>query len=98
MNRKGFEGPQAITIDGVSAILFNPAKPQPRWVEPPESAYHATGISNGFDVPGVAMDDNLARIAAWPLSFPPGAAWNYSVATDVLGAALSAAVNTESEA
>ena len=61
------------------------------FMEPPESAYHATGISNGFDVPGVAMDDNLARIAAWPLSFPPGAAWNYSVATDVLGAALSAA-------
>jgi CubicO group peptidase (beta-lactamase class C family) len=61
------------------------------FMEPPESAYHATGISNGFDTPGVAMDDNLARIAAWPLSFAPGAAWNYSVATDVLGAALSAA-------
>jgi CubicO group peptidase (beta-lactamase class C family) len=61
------------------------------FMEPPESAYHATGISNGFDVPGVAMADNLARIAAWPLSFAPGEAWNYSVATDVLGAALSAA-------
>jgi CubicO group peptidase (beta-lactamase class C family) len=61
------------------------------FMEPPESAYHASGISNGFDVPGVAMADNLARIAAWPLSFPPGAAWNYSVSTDVLGAALAAA-------
>jgi CubicO group peptidase (beta-lactamase class C family) len=61
------------------------------FLEPPESAYHATGISNGFDVPGVAMADNLKRIAAWPLSFPPGAAWNYSVSTDVLGAALAAA-------
>lgn len=61
------------------------------FMEPPESAYHATGISNGFDVPGVAMDDNLARIAAWPLSFGPGEAWNYSVATDVLGAAIAAA-------
>ena len=61
------------------------------FMEPPESAYHATGISNGFDVPGVAMEDNLARIAAWPLKFAPGAAWNYSVSTDVLGAALAAA-------
>ncbi len=61
------------------------------FMEPPESAYHATGISNGFDVPGVAMDDNLARIAAWPLNFAPGDAWNYSVSTDVLGAALAAA-------
>ena len=61
------------------------------FMEPPESAYHVTGISNGFDVPGVAMDDNLARIAGWPLNFAPGAAWNYSVSTDVLGAVLAAA-------
>jgi len=60
-------------------------------MEPPESAYHATGISNGFDTPGVSMQDNLARITGWPLSFPPGAAWNYSVSTDVLGAAIAAA-------
>jgi CubicO group peptidase (beta-lactamase class C family) len=61
------------------------------FMEPPESAYHATGISNGFDVPGVAMADNLARIGAWPLNFTPGAAWNYSVSTDVLGAVLASA-------
>jgi CubicO group peptidase (beta-lactamase class C family) len=61
------------------------------FMEPPESAYHATGISNGFDAPGVSLEDNLARIAAWPLKFPPGAAWNYSVSTDVMGAAIAAA-------
>ncbi|HWA60177.1 MAG TPA: serine hydrolase domain-containing protein [Caulobacteraceae bacterium] len=61
------------------------------FVEPPDSAYHATGISNGFDVPGVSMEENLERIAAWPLNFAPGEAWNYSVSTDVLGAAIAAA-------
>ena len=61
------------------------------FMEPPESAYHATGISNGFDTPGVTMEENLARIIDWPLSFAPGAAWNYSVATDVMGAAIAAA-------
>ncbi|MFI4975112.1 MAG: serine hydrolase domain-containing protein [Caulobacterales bacterium] len=61
------------------------------FMEPPDSAYHATGISNGFDVPGVSMADNLGRIVGWPLSFEPGTAWNYSVSTDVLGAALAAA-------
>jgi CubicO group peptidase (beta-lactamase class C family) len=61
------------------------------FMEPPESAYHAIGISNGFNAPGMAMEDNLARIAAWPLKFAPGAAWNYSVSTDVLGAAIAAA-------
>src|SRR3569832_2067572 len=60
------------------------------FVEPP-GAYHAHGISIGFDVPGVAMEDNLAKIAAWPLNFAPGTSWNYSVSTDVLGAVLAAA-------
>ncbi len=61
------------------------------FMEPPESTYHAAGISNGFDKPGLSMADNLARIAAWPLKFAPGAAWNYSVSTDVMGAAIAAA-------
>lgn len=61
------------------------------FMEPPESAYHGAGISNGFDREGVAMDENLARIAAWPLKFKPGAAWNYSVSTDVLGAVMAEA-------
>lgn len=64
------------------------------FMEPPESAYHDQGISNGFDVVGVAMADNLARIAGWPLSFAPGSNWIYSVSTDVLGAALAAATGT----
>lgn len=61
------------------------------FMEPPESAYHAQGISNGFDVAGLSMAENLRRIVAWPLNFPPGDAWNYSVSTDVLGAAMAAA-------
>lgn len=64
------------------------------FMEPPESAYHAQGISNGFDRAGVAMADNLARIAAWPLNFAPGSAWIYSVSTDVLGAVLAAATGS----
>jgi CubicO group peptidase (beta-lactamase class C family) len=61
------------------------------FMEPPESDYHTLGVSNGFDAPGVTLEENLARIAAWPLKFAPGEAWNYSVSTDVLGAAIAAA-------
>ena len=61
------------------------------FMEEPDSAYHGAGISNGFDREGVAMDENLRAIAAWPLKFPPGAAWLYSVSTDVLGAVLAEA-------
>jgi CubicO group peptidase (beta-lactamase class C family) len=61
------------------------------FMEPPESPYHAHGISCGFDKPGVTMAENLAKISDWPLNFPPGSAWNYSVSTDVLGAVLEKA-------
>jgi CubicO group peptidase (beta-lactamase class C family) len=37
------------------------------------------------------MAENLSRLNRVPLSFPPGAAWRYSLATDVLGAVLAAA-------
>lgn len=61
------------------------------FMEEPDSAYHGAGISNGFDREGVAMDENLKAIAAWPLKFKPGTAWNYSVSTDVLGAVMAEA-------
>ena len=51
----------------------------------------AAGISEGMDMPGRGMAENLARIAAQPLAFPPGTAWRYSVAIDVLGGLMEKA-------
>ena len=56
-----------------------------------ESVYRQAGISDGVDRPGVSLEENLRRIAKVPLRFAPGSAWHYSLATDVLGAVLSAA-------
>jgi CubicO group peptidase (beta-lactamase class C family) len=62
-----------------------------RFFQPADGPYAQADISDGMDLPGRTMEDNLARIVAVPLSFPPGAAWAYSVAYDVLGAALAKA-------
>lgn len=35
--------------------------------------------------PGATLADRVERLAALPLEFSPGTAWNYSVATDVVG-------------
>jgi CubicO group peptidase (beta-lactamase class C family) len=56
-----------------------------------EGVYRQAGISDGIDRPGISLDENLRRIATVPLRFAPGSAWHYSLATDVLGAVLSAA-------
>ncbi|HLK23680.1 MAG TPA: serine hydrolase domain-containing protein [Caulobacteraceae bacterium] len=62
-----------------------------RFFEPAGGAYERADISDGMDIPGRTFEDNLARIASVPLAFPPGAAWAYSVAYDVLGAAIEKA-------
>jgi CubicO group peptidase (beta-lactamase class C family) len=55
----------------------------------PDDPYVAAGVSSGLDQPGMSMQENLRRIASAPLSFRPGTAWRYSVATDVLGAIIA---------
>lgn len=59
--------------------------------EPPDGPYRRLRISDGLDQPGLGMEDNLRRLAAAPLRSEPGTAWHYSVATDVLGAAMAQA-------
>jgi CubicO group peptidase (beta-lactamase class C family) len=56
-----------------------------------EGLYRQAGISDGIDRPGITLAENLRRIATVRLRFAPGSAWHYSLATDVLGAVLSAA-------
>jgi len=57
----------------------------------PDGPYPKAGISDGIDRPGFDLAENLRRLAAAPLTFAPGSAWLYSLATDVLGAVLQAA-------
>lgn len=61
------------------------------FAEPPDGPYHRAGVSDGLDAPGRSFAENLRRIASAPLTFVPGSAWAYSVALDVLGAALEQA-------
>ncbi|WP_026868469.1 serine hydrolase domain-containing protein [Inquilinus limosus] len=61
------------------------------FTEPADGPYHRAGVSDGLDAPGRSFEDGLRRIASVPLAFAPGSAWAYSVALDVLGAALEQA-------
>ncbi|OWJ64103.1 serine hydrolase domain-containing protein [Inquilinus limosus] len=61
------------------------------FTEPADGPYHRAGVSDGLDAPGRSFADNLRRIASVPLAAAPGSAWAYSVALDVLGAALERA-------
>lgn len=53
--------------------------------------YAPAGVSDGLDAVDFDLAENLRRLAGVPLLFRPGTAWQYSLATDVLGAVIEAA-------
>ncbi|MFW7267404.1 serine hydrolase domain-containing protein [Gluconacetobacter sp. Hr-1-5] len=56
-----------------------------------DNPYARAGISDGIAEPGMALDENLARLASVPLLFAPGDGWAYSLALDVMGGVLERA-------
>jgi CubicO group peptidase (beta-lactamase class C family) len=62
-----------------------------RLQQPPDGPYARANVSDGFDQPGLSLDENIRRIASAPLVNAPGTAWHYSVAIDVLGAVMERA-------
>ncbi|MBK8840583.1 MAG: beta-lactamase family protein [Hyphomonadaceae bacterium] len=57
------------------------------FMQPESGPYNRLKVSAGADG-DISMEENLARIVKAGLVFPPGAAWLYSVAIDVLGAVM----------
>ena len=66
------------------------------FLQPPEGPYNTIPVSAGIDG-DFTMEDNLDRMVRAGLTFPPGAAWLYSVAIDVLGAIMAKAEGTDVE-
>lgn len=58
---------------------------------PSEDSYQRAEVSSGLDMPGLPLGEAMRRLASVPLLGQPGRAWNYSLATDVLGAAIESA-------
>src|SRR3546814_3183294 len=62
---------------------------------PVDAAYRKTKIDD-FDA-DYTMDGFIEGLAKIPLQFDPGAHWNYSMATDVLGAVIERSEEHKSE-
>lgn len=55
--------------------------------------YREAGVSDGLDLPGFDLDENLRRLASAPLLFAPGTQWRYSLGIDVIGAVIQRAAD-----
>lgn len=52
------------------------------------AAYREAGVTDGLAQPEITTADAMKRLASAPLGYQPGAGWEYSLATDVLGAVI----------
>ncbi len=52
-------------------------------------AYARAGVCDGLENAPLTLDENIRRLASAPLLYRPGSAWDYSLATDVLGALIA---------
>jgi CubicO group peptidase (beta-lactamase class C family) len=55
------------------------------------NAYRKEGIADGLTVMPASLAEAIDKLAAAPLVSQPGAAWNYSLSTDVLGRVVEVA-------
>lgn len=62
--------------------------------QPAGGPYDKAGVSDGLAEPGLSMTEELTRLARVPLGYPPGSAWGYSLAYDVLGEVIARAAGT----
>ncbi|QWP75119.1 beta-lactamase family protein [Lysobacter sp. K5869] len=65
-----------------------------RFGEPSGGDYDAHEVSDGFDQPGLDIEENLRRLARTRLRFAPGRGFKYSIGLDVLGEAMARATGT----
>lgn len=59
-----------------------------RFFQEEKGTYELAGVSDGMDLVGITLEENLQRLASVPLLYEPGKMWRYSIATDVLGAVI----------
>lgn len=60
-----------------------------RWAQKEDGPYARAGVSDGLDMTGMTLEENLERLATAPLCFEPGTNWLYSLGPDVLGAVIA---------
>jgi CubicO group peptidase (beta-lactamase class C family) len=58
---------------------------------PVGNAYRTNGVVDGLTTTDMTLEQGIDKLAAQPLMSQPGAAWNYSLSTDVLGRVVEVA-------
>jgi len=91
---KNSEDPPTITLEQLASHTSGLDYP---FIEAPDGPYHQANIADGLMDDPVSIDENLHKIAALPLLFPPGKGFRYSLSIDVLGKIIEVATKDSLE-
>lgn len=75
----------------IRQLLSHTAGLDYRWAQPEKGPYEQADISDGLDISGITLEENLKRLASVPLNYEPGTSWLYSLAPEVMGAVIEKA-------
>ena len=83
----GFADMRVVAADGGTVAAARPMRVHDLLTHTSGLSYGARGADGGLPVNprGVAAEDFVAGLAAVPLGYQPGTAWDYGFSTDVLG-------------
>jgi CubicO group peptidase (beta-lactamase class C family) len=87
--RDGTEGP-ASRPPTIRELMTHTAGLSYNFINNPRlvDAYREARVTDGLDQPEVTTAEAIQRLASVPLGYQPGTGWEYSLATDVLGAVI----------
>src|SRR6266480_820873 len=97
--RDGTEGP-ASRPPTIRELLSHTAGLSYNFINNPRlvDAYREARVTDGLDQPEVTTAEAMQRLASVPLGYQPGTGWEYSLATDVLGAVIEKVTGASLEA
>jgi CubicO group peptidase (beta-lactamase class C family) len=97
--RDGTEGP-ASRPPTIRELLTHTAGFSYNFINNPRlaDAYREARVTDGLDQPEVTTAEAMRRLASVPLGYQPGTGWEYSLATDVLGAVIEKVTDASLEA
>ncbi len=85
----------SVPIITIKHLLSHMAGLDYRWAQKEDGPYATAGVTDGLDITGISLLENVRRIGSAPLAFTPGTSWLYSLAPDVLGAVIAKAHGTD---
>ncbi|NLC22979.1 MAG: beta-lactamase family protein [Oxalobacter sp.] len=75
----------------IRQLLSHTAGLDYRWAQPENGPYEQADISDGLDISGITLEENIRRLGTVTLNYEPGTSWLYSLSPEVMGAVIAKA-------